>query len=52
MLEVYEDKLGLLQKQQQRLGELENLRRLLEDSNLTDVHKETALGMVRNMQEW
>ncbi|RUT28169.1 putative DNA-binding protein [Paenibacillus zeisoli] len=52
MLEVYEDKLGLLQKQQQRLGELENLRRLLEGSNLTDVHKETALSLVRSMQEW
>ncbi len=52
MLEVYEDKLGLLGKQMKRAGELENLRRLLEEDNFTDVHKETALDLVRRLQEW
>lgn len=52
MLEIYEDKLGLLQKQQQRIGDLDQLSRLLTDSSTTDVHKDTALELIRKMREW
>ncbi|MEF2965258.1 putative DNA-binding protein [Paenibacillus sp. M1] len=49
MLEVYEEKLGLLRKDEQ-LGELlARLEKVLDDSGMSEVHKETAKRLLRQV---
>ncbi|MBP2001154.1 putative DNA-binding protein YlxM (UPF0122 family) [Paenibacillus shirakamiensis] len=49
MLEMYEEKLGLLHKQQRRMAQLGALEQILEQNEL---HKDEALRLVRSLQEW
>jgi uncharacterized protein len=50
MLEVYEQKLGLLGKQQKASEELTRLEKLLGDSMLSSEQKEEASSIIRRLQ--
>ncbi|WP_435921302.1 putative DNA-binding protein [Paenibacillus sp. DYY-L-2] len=51
MLEVYEEKLGLLRRDEAR-GELfSKLEKLLEDSGMSVLHKETAKQLLRQAEQ-
>lgn len=51
MLEVYEDKLGLVRKDEERSELLARLGKLLEDSEISALHKETAKQLLRQAEQ-
>ncbi|WP_410769290.1 putative DNA-binding protein [Fontibacillus sp. BL9] len=51
MLEVYESKLGLLRKDEERSELLSELERVLEDSEMSALHKETAKQLLRQAEQ-
>lgn len=52
VLETYEEKLGLLQKHEERLRELDKLRILVSDSTLNDHDKKIMTDMVSQLMLW
>lgn len=51
MLEVYEEKLGLLRKHEKRSEVLNRLTELLEDSGMTTLHIDRARELLRQAEE-
>lgn len=51
MLEVYEDKLGLVRKDEERSELLARLGKVLEDSEMSALHKETAKQLLREAEQ-
>ncbi|WP_334073012.1 MULTISPECIES: putative DNA-binding protein [Paenibacillus] len=51
MLEAYEEKLGLLRKDEERSGLLSRLEQVLEDSGMSQLHKETAKQLLRQAEQ-
>ncbi|GIO41780.1 putative DNA-binding protein [Paenibacillus apis] len=51
MLENYEDKLGLLRKEEERSELLTSLGQLIQDSGMTGLHKEKAMELLRKAVE-
>lgn len=51
MLEVYEDKLGLVRKDEERSELLARLGKVLEDSEMSALHKETAKQLLRQAEQ-
>ncbi|MBA9088700.1 hypothetical protein FHR92_005218 [Fontibacillus solani] len=51
MLEVYEEKLGLLRKYEMRQELISTLGELIEQSELSAVHKETAKQLLREAEQ-
>lgn len=51
MLEVYEEKLGLLRRDEARSELFSKLEKLLEDSGMSVLHKETAKQLLRQAEQ-
>lgn len=51
MLEIYEEKLGLLRKEEERGQLLVLLKHLVQDSEMTGLHKENAMELLRKAAE-
>lgn len=51
MLETYEDKLGLLRKEEKRSELLSRLERLVQGSEMTELHKDKAMELLRKAVE-
>ncbi|MNN58027.1 hypothetical protein D3C81_1730520 [compost metagenome] len=51
MLEVYEEKLGLLRKYEKRHELMSTLGELIEQSELSAVHKETAKQLLQDAEQ-
>lgn len=51
MLEVYEEKLGLLQKHEERCVLLAKLEELLNNSEMSHLHKETIKNLLRQAEQ-
>ena len=52
MLVAYEEKLGLLQKHEQRLSRIEQLRLTVNDSGLEDKHKHKMNELLDQLMIW
>ncbi|MCM3782993.1 putative DNA-binding protein [Neobacillus mesonae] len=50
VLEMYEDKLGLLEKHERRLSDLEKLKVLIESSEMTSEHKHRMNEIVNHLE--
>lgn len=51
MLEAYEEKLGLLRKDEERSELLSRLQQVLEESGMSQLHKETAKQLLRQAEQ-
>lgn len=51
MLETYEEKLGLLKKHEARSLVLSRLGQLVEDSDMSPLHKETVRNLLREAEQ-
>lgn len=51
MLEAYEEKLGLLRKDEERSELLSRLQQVLEESGMSQIHKETAKQLLRQAEQ-
>lgn len=51
MLEVYEEKLGLLRRDETRSELFSRLEKVLEDSGMSVLHKETAKQLLRQAEQ-
>ncbi|MDQ0091710.1 putative DNA-binding protein YlxM (UPF0122 family) [Paenibacillus anaericanus] len=51
MLEVYEEKLGLLQKHEERCVLLAKLEELLNNTEMSHLHKETIKNLLRQAEQ-
>lgn len=51
MLEAYEEKLGLLRKDEERSELLSRLQQVLEESGMSQIHRETAKQLLRQAEQ-
>lgn len=50
VLEAYEEKLGLLRKDEERVRMIAELKRLIEQSKMSPLHKETAMDLLQQVE--
>jgi hypothetical protein len=50
VLEGYEEKLGLLRKDEERVGMVTELKRLMEQSEMSPLHKETIMDLLQQVE--
>ncbi|GAA0375121.1 putative DNA-binding protein [Paenibacillus motobuensis] len=50
VLEAYEEKLGLLRKDEERVRMVAELKRLMEQSEMSPLHKETILDLLKQVE--